>query len=717
MSVLGIAYPSDEEKYKLVLSAEARSSQGVVAVTKLRDKIQHELDGVKTILAAGINGVGMHLDSLDIQWDNGELKSDSTSIRENEIEFHIDRKKILDLLIGRSLYPRKDVAIREVLQNSIDACKLRKAFDKDFDPEITVYQDGDIISIEDNGIGMDFTTAEKYLSLVGSSYYSSEEFRKSSSNKQYFDPISRWGLGFLSCFLIAQEVTIETKKIDSQACKFVISSIDSKWTYEVGTRKIPGTIVTLRLGAENRSLDVVSVICNYVKRSEIPIYLISDGLKKQLQFEWNIKTEFDQRLKDKTVQEGIRQFGMAKLVKAFVWKNENFDACFFAFNKHINNVFPDQVLCCIHGMKINLPKSINISFSQVVVFLDIKKNIVDFDVAREFLLDNDKLRSLLRQVSLAFIACINKEFKTKLKGKKLFDKEITRYKFVREIAGWSELFHFLTIDDKADFLLSGVNPVITRKTITYEKLSALLDNDPERLVIFDCTSSLIGDKPKQTMSKMIALVQQSLGQDDSVLLFFGPFFYQWENTLLTVLDDYDICYEWGELENYAADSCDLVPSKIDTLLPSGCHLATIPKEFGKEAVKRIEFISNKRVYNIKDGMFNWTTASRYGPILFFDDFPEIFEELVKQGIEEQIDGEIPVSFFKKIRESTKKGEYLFNVQNESIKLLIDNFDTIQLSPESVNLAKIIIRCLLILSQDHSLQVETFTKGLLLGPHY
>lgn len=208
MNIIGIGYPSERERHKLVLSAVAWDPLGVVALEKLLNKIQGEINHVKTILATGINGKALPLDYIT-------LKVDTKGFMREPIEFELDRKKLLDLLIGERLYSRKDVAIRELIQNSIDACRLRKLVEGNYNAEIVIEEDDGIIAIEDNGIGMDFETAKDYLSLVGASFYFSEEFEDLLSRAEPFDPISRWGLGILSCFLISSKVVIETKRAES----------------------------------------------------------------------------------------------------------------------------------------------------------------------------------------------------------------------------------------------------------------------------------------------------------------------------------------------------------------------------------------------------------------------------------------------------------------------------------------------------------------------
>jgi hypothetical protein len=374
-----------------------------------------------------------------------------------------------------------------------------------------------------------------------------------------------------------------------------------------------------------------------------------------------------------------------------------------------------SILTAVQGIRINLPESINRGLSpEVVVLLNIKNNSVDFDVAREYIIDNDKLRNLLHSVALCYFQLLNKDFKSQSTKKRTFDfeNEFSRYRFFRETAGWNDLFRFLTIDDKANLLLEGINPVLTHNGVTFKRLSTLVEEEPDNLVIFDCSNSLRREQYRQTISRMTSLIQGVLGENDTILLFFGPFHYQWESTLANILNENEIWFEWGNLENYVIKSCKIVKTKIDDLLPPGCHLAKIPKEFGKTIVRCKEFVSNKRQYNVIDAMFNWSAASRYGPILFFEDYPSIYEELVNQGIEEnQPDSEIPNEFFTNLRNSTKKAEYLLDVDNKHVKMLIDNYDIIKENTSSLDSAKIMLRSLIIFTLEQSMTIDACAKGL------
>lgn len=124
----------------------------------------------------------------------------------------MEQDRILELLAGKNLYSDPGVFVRELLQNSIDAVQTRAAQDPSFQLErgrisIRTWMDNDGRSwfrIEDNGTGMDQDIILNHFLKVGSSYYNSDRFQVESRRcgaKDRYTPISRFGIGILSCFM------------------------------------------------------------------------------------------------------------------------------------------------------------------------------------------------------------------------------------------------------------------------------------------------------------------------------------------------------------------------------------------------------------------------------------------------------------------------------------------------------------------------------------
>jgi hypothetical protein len=176
-------------------------------------------------------------------------------------QFTLSKKQVIDLLMGTKLYGNPEVALRELLQNSIDACLLRMALEKKwgdaYEPEIVVkyYNENDIdyLEVNDNGSGMDQEIIDKYYSKIGSSFYTSPDFYelKSEYNPD-FKPTSRFGIGILSCFMVADTIIVDTRKIterysSSSALNITIEGQDSIFWVKRGTRQNVGTNTQLSL--------------------------------------------------------------------------------------------------------------------------------------------------------------------------------------------------------------------------------------------------------------------------------------------------------------------------------------------------------------------------------------------------------------------------------------------------------------------------------------
>jgi len=178
-----------------------------------------------------------------------------------ETRFNLSKKQVVDLLMGTKLYGNPEVALRELLQNSIDACLLRDAMERSWEnpyrPQISVryFKDGpeDMLEVEDNGIGMDQLIIDKYYSNIGKSFYKSTDFFDlKAKSKADFQPTSRFGIGILSCFMVSDTMIVETRKVyaphsSSEPINITIEGEDSIFWIKQGQRPTPGTTTRLIL--------------------------------------------------------------------------------------------------------------------------------------------------------------------------------------------------------------------------------------------------------------------------------------------------------------------------------------------------------------------------------------------------------------------------------------------------------------------------------------
>lgn len=125
-------------------------------------------------------------------------------------QFSIDQTRILDLLTGHTLYNDSSVVLRELIQNSLDAIRLSHFEDSTSAPgDVTIRWDSTsrLLTVTDNGAGMTQETIRSHLLRVGSSLYQDPAFLKAHPG---FASISRFGIGVLSTFMIADSVEIIT---------------------------------------------------------------------------------------------------------------------------------------------------------------------------------------------------------------------------------------------------------------------------------------------------------------------------------------------------------------------------------------------------------------------------------------------------------------------------------------------------------------------------
>jgi molecular chaperone HtpG len=183
-----------------------------------------------------------------------------------ETQFNLSKGQVIDLLMGTKLYGNPEVALRELLQNSIDACLLRSAMERSwgnqYKPDIQVKyrkENGeDVLEVIDNGIGMDQNIIDKYYSRVGASFYKSAEFYDLKSQSQAdFVPASRFGIGILSCFMVADTLVVDTRKVyephsSSEPLNVTIEGQESIFWIRPGKRMTPGTSTKLIL-RENKN--------------------------------------------------------------------------------------------------------------------------------------------------------------------------------------------------------------------------------------------------------------------------------------------------------------------------------------------------------------------------------------------------------------------------------------------------------------------------------
>lgn len=173
-----------------------------------------------------------------------ESQIEVNGFEKKKLQFTIAQDNILQLLVGHTLYNDSSVVVRELVQNGIDAVRLQTEYEKRNGKD---YSQGKVwvewnsvkrqLSFWDNGTGMSIQDVENYLLKVGASKYRDEVVKKQFPN---FTSISHFGIGILTCFMVANDIDIVTSSDEQEeANSMVISGLKE----EIGVKNFGGIYI------------------------------------------------------------------------------------------------------------------------------------------------------------------------------------------------------------------------------------------------------------------------------------------------------------------------------------------------------------------------------------------------------------------------------------------------------------------------------------------
>ena len=169
-------------------------------------------------------------------------------------QFKAESKRLLDLMIN-SIYTHNEIFLREIISNASDAIDklayLSLTDDSvglsrsDFAITITVDEKNKLLTISDNGIGMDKDEMETNLGTICKS--GSFQFKEDMEKLDEVDIIGQFGVGFYSAFMVSDAVTVISKKFGSEEAWMWQSSGADGYTMTACEKEQPGTDVIMRL--------------------------------------------------------------------------------------------------------------------------------------------------------------------------------------------------------------------------------------------------------------------------------------------------------------------------------------------------------------------------------------------------------------------------------------------------------------------------------------
>ena len=276
--------------------------------------------------------------------------TDTVTSNRETLGFQAEVKQLLNLMI-HSLYSNREIFLRELISNASDACdKLRfealhnaSLFEDDSELNIRVAYDKEArtLTISDNGIGMSRDEVINNLGTIAKS--GTREFFSRLSGDQQKDAnlIGQFGVGFYSSFIVADKVTVTTRRAGEKADQGVRWESDGggEFAIEMVEKAARGTVITLHLREGQDDLlsghKLRSIIRKYSDHIVQPILMKSEKLLAgHPKEEWKdgAQVVLDE---DETVNQAFALWARAK--------NDITEEQYKEFYKHVGHDFQDPL--------------------------------------------------------------------------------------------------------------------------------------------------------------------------------------------------------------------------------------------------------------------------------------------------------------------------------------------------------------------------------------
>ncbi|HHL32110.1 MAG TPA: molecular chaperone HtpG, partial [Oceanospirillales bacterium] len=207
--------------------------------------------------------------------------------KKENLQFQTEVSQLLQLMI-HSLYSNKEIFLRELISNANDACdKLRFAAlsddslnegDAELKIEVEFDAEKNTVTVRDNGIGM---TRSEVIDNIGTIAKSgTKEFLNKLTGDKAKDSqmIGQFGVGFYSSFIVADKVTLRTRKAGKKTGVLWESTGESEFTIAETKYEKKGTEVTLHLKEDEKDFAaeyrLKSIITKYADHLSVPIMML-----------------------------------------------------------------------------------------------------------------------------------------------------------------------------------------------------------------------------------------------------------------------------------------------------------------------------------------------------------------------------------------------------------------------------------------------------------
>lgn len=260
-------------------------------------------------------------------------------------QFKAESKRLLDLMIN-SIYTNKEIFLREIISNASDAidklCYLSLTDDKvglsraDYRIDVVADKEARTITVRDNGIGMTQEEAENNLGVIarsGSNKFK-EEMDGSKTESEDLSIIGQFGVGFYSAFMVADEVTVVTRKYGSdEGVKWQSRGADG-YTVTPCEKDAPGTEVIMHIKPDTE---------DEIYGSYLEVWKLKALIKKYSDYvRWPIKMDVDHQERFETGEKN--DDGSPKYDYKMVTENETVNSMIPIWQRSKSEVTDDDCI-------------------------------------------------------------------------------------------------------------------------------------------------------------------------------------------------------------------------------------------------------------------------------------------------------------------------------------------------------------------------------------
>ena len=265
-------------------------------------------------------------------------------------QFKAESKRLLEMMIN-SIYTHKEIFLRELISNASDA--MDKLYFKSMQENLGITRDNlqidlafdkdkRIITVADNGIGMDKDELENNLGVIAQSGSFKFKQDNADTDKEEVDVIGQFGVGFYSAFMVAKKVEVLTKKYGEDTAYLWTSEGVDGYTVTEAQKDSNGTVITLYIKENADEEDYDEFLKEYKLRSLVKRY--SDYIR------YPIKMETTHR---KPVEGKEGEYEDEKSIETLnsmvpIWKKSKQELTDEQYNEYYKEKFMDYVDPLLH---------------------------------------------------------------------------------------------------------------------------------------------------------------------------------------------------------------------------------------------------------------------------------------------------------------------------------------------------------------------------------